>query len=195
MIKEIYNKLFKYKEEEKYNFIIPNSSNNINEKEFEKNDLEFVQEDLSSNLEYLKIKYNMLINNDIKIRELSLNIQNIKIPAFILYIDGMVNSSDINSFLLQPIFLRNSIKMKDTSHKLTKEEKNRFIKSHLENFLYSNLIPQNSISKEYKLKEIISKVNSRILCPFYRRYFKFYLYRSKRFSNTKHQPTNNRRSC
>ncbi len=167
MIKDVYNKIFKYKDKEIYDFIIPNSSNNIDEKEFEKNDIELVQEKLSANLEYLKVKYNMLINTDIKIRELSLNVQNIKIPAFILYIDGMVNSKDINNFLLQPIFLRNSIKMKDTSKKLSKEEKNKFIKLNLENFLYSNLIPQNSISKEQKFKEIISKVNTRFLCSFY----------------------------
>ena len=183
MIKEFYNKIFKYKEIENYEFIIPNSSNNIVEAEFEKNDLESVQENLASNLEYLKIKYNMLINNDIKIRDLSITVQNIKIPAFIIYIDGMVNSKDINSFLLQPIFLRNSIKMKDSSKKLTKEEKNKFIKLNLENFLYSNLIPQNSISKETKFKEIIPKINNRFLCLIYRRNFYCYLYRSQRFSN------------
>ena len=160
MIKEIYNKLFKYKEKEEYEFILPNNSNNIDEKEFEKHDLELVQSNLSKNLEYLKIKYNMLINSDIKIREFYLTVQNIKIPAFILYIDGMVSSKDINDFVLQPIFLRNSIKMKATLKKLSNEEKTKCIKSNLENFLYSNLIPQNSISKESKFKKIISKVNN-----------------------------------
>ena len=160
MIKEIYNKLFKYKEKEEYEFILPNNSNNIDEKEFEKQDLELVQSNLSKNLEYLKIKYNMLINSDIKIREFYLTVQNIKIPAFILYIDGMVSSKDINDFVLQPIFLRNSIKMKATLKKLSNEEKTKCIKSNLENFLYSNLIPQNSISKESKFKKIISKVNN-----------------------------------
>ena len=160
MIKEIYNKLFKYKEKEEYEFILPNNSNNIDEKEFEKQDLELVQSNLSKNLEYLKIKYNMLINSDIKIREFYLTVQNIKIPAFILYIDGMVSSKDINDFVLQPIFLRNSIKMKATLKNLSNEEKTKCIKSNLENFLYSNLIPQNSISKESKFKKIISKVNN-----------------------------------
>ena len=105
MIKDVYNKIFKYKDKENYDFIIPNSSNNIDEKEFEKNDIELVQEKLSANLEYLKVKYNMLINSDIKIRKFHLIIQNIKIPAFIIYIDGMVNSNDINDFVLKPLLL------------------------------------------------------------------------------------------
>lgn len=160
MIRKIYNKLFKYEEKEKYEFILPNSSNNIDENEFQKTDTEIVKTEISKNLEYLKIKYNMLINSDVKVREFHLNIQNIKIPAFILYIDGMVSSKDINDFVLQPIFLRNSIKMKDSSKKLSTIEKTKQIKLNLENFLYSNLIPQNSISKEIEFQKIVNKVNS-----------------------------------
>lgn len=160
MIKDIFNKIFKYEEKENYEFILPNSSNDIDEKEFEKTDDEIVNQKLKENLEYLKIKYNMLINSDIKIREFSLTIENIKIPAFILYIDGMVSSKDINDFVLQPIFLRNSIKMKPSSKELSTSEKTKYIKSNLENFLYSNLIPQNSVSKESEFRKIIPKVNS-----------------------------------
>lgn len=160
MIKNLYNKIFKYEEKENYEFILPNSSNNIDEKEFEKKDVETVSSKLNSNLEYLKVKYNMLINSDIKIREFILSFHNVKIPAFILYIDGMVNSKDINDFVLQPLLLRNSIKMKDSSKELTTAEKNKYIKTNLENFLFSSLIPQNSVSKEVEFSEIISKVNN-----------------------------------
>lgn len=160
MIKEIYDKLFKYKEQKEYEFILPNSSNNINEKNFEQQNLESVHTNLSNNLNYLKTKYSMLINSDIMIREFYLTVQNIKIPSFILYIDGMVSSKDINDFVLQPIFLRNSIKMKPSQKELSNKEKFKFIKSNLESFLYSNLIPQNNVSKETNFQKIISKVNS-----------------------------------
>lgn len=160
MIKDIYNKIFKYEEKENYEFILPNNSNNINEEEFENDDNEIVKSKLNANLEYLKVKYNMLINSDIKIREFSLTIQNKKIPSFILYIDGMVSSKDINDFILQPLLLRNSIKMRDSSKDVPSLEKSKLIKFNLEDFLYSNLIPQNSISKEYEFKKIIAKVNN-----------------------------------
>lgn len=159
MIKEIYNKIFKYEEKENYNFILPNNSNNIDENEFKNTDIENVNSKLNENLEYLKVKYNMLINSDIKIRDFSLNFQNKKIPSFILYIDGMVNSKDINDYILQPLLLRNSIKMKESSTELLTSQKQKSIKFNLENFLYSSLIPQNSVSKETNFKEIISKVN------------------------------------
>ena len=108
-------------------------------------------------LKNLKVKYNMLINSDIKVREFTLTIQNKKIPAFILYIDGMINSKDINDFVLQPLLLKNSIKMKESSQVI---EKNKLLKINLEDFLYYNLIPQNSVSKEYDFKKIVSKVNN-----------------------------------
>lgn len=42
MIKDLYNKIFKYEEKENYNFILPNSSNNIDETEFKNQDTEIV---------------------------------------------------------------------------------------------------------------------------------------------------------
>lgn len=163
MIKNLFNNIFKYKEKEEYHFILPEISNNIQEKEFEKIDNETVSDSLDSNLEYLKIKYNMLISTDIKIREFIIPLKNKKIPAFILYIDGMVNGTDVNDFILQPILLRNSIKMNENSNNIidnSPKPKKIYKKLNLENFLYNSLIPQNSVSKESKFKNIISKVNS-----------------------------------
>lgn len=160
MIKDLYNKIFKYEEKENYNFILPNNSNNIDDKEFQKTNKELVNFNLNENLEYLKVKYNMLINSDIKIRDFSLNIQGKKIPAFILYIDGIVSSKEINDYVLKPLLFKNSIKMKEQTSELLSSQKKQFSKFNLENFLYSSLIPQNSVSKETEFKEIISKVNS-----------------------------------
>lgn len=162
MFKNIFNTFFGYSEKENYNFILPNSSNDIDNKEFKKIDNETVSNSLKHNLEYLKVKYNMLINNDIKIREFSLNFQKKKYPAFILYIDGMIDGNNINDFVLKPILLKSSIKMEDSIKKneTTLKTKSTPDKNDLEYFLYSNLIPQNSISKENEFKNIIPKVNS-----------------------------------
>lgn len=160
MVKDIFNKVFKYEQKEQYEFILPNSSNNIDNNFFNKIDEEKVSTSLNTNLEYLKVKYNMIINSDIKTREFTLTIQNKKVPAFILYIDGMVNGKDINDFVLQPLLLKNSIKMKENTKTIEEPLKKKSIKFNLEDFLYSSLIPQNSVSKESEFKEIIPKVNS-----------------------------------
>ena len=159
MLKNIFNNLFTYKEKENYNFILPNNSNNINEEEFENGNTTKVIHNLSENLEYVKSKYNMLINSDIKAREFILPLKNKKIPAFILYIDGMVSDDNINDFILEPLFLRNSIKMNESSENSSNTQK-KYVRFNLENFLYNSLIPQNSLSKETEFKEIITKVNA-----------------------------------
>ncbi len=160
MIKNLFNNLFKYEEKEEYNFILPNVSNNLNEKDFEKEDNTKVYTSLEENRTYLKSKYNMLISTDIKIRDFTITLKSKKIPAFLLYIDGMVEDNSINEFVMQPLLLRNSIKMQDFSKTFIDPEKRKTIKINLENFLYESLIPQNSVFKESEFSKIIPKVNN-----------------------------------
>lgn len=157
MIKELFNNLFKYEEKEEYNFILPKVANNIDQKEFNKKDSTTVNSILKNNKDYLNVKYNMLINSDIKLREFTITIKPKKFSAFIIYIDGMVNDEAINNFILKPIQLKNSIRMKgDTTESFNK----RLSNFNLQNFLYSNLIPQNSVSIEKNFDQIIPKINS-----------------------------------
>lgn len=165
-MENIFKKLFHYNEKKDYHFIINESSNNIPENEFTKTDKTTVYPDLSVNLEYLKSKYNILINSDIKIRDFVLPIKQKNFSAFIIYIDGMVNGNNINSYILEPILLKNSITM---SPNTSDEEKNSLNKSvtvrkakkfNLEDFIFNSLIPQNSISKEKEFSKIVSKINS-----------------------------------
>lgn len=62
---------------------------------------------LSINLDFLKVKYNTLINSDISIREFTLNARNKQYNAFLIYIDGMVDTKIINDFVLEPLMLKN----------------------------------------------------------------------------------------
>lgn len=165
MIKKIFDDIFKYKEKEEYNFILSDVPNNINEEEFNSNndDETLVYQSIDENLNYLKIKYNMLINSDIKTRKFEIDISKQKFSAFILYIDGMVEDSAINDFIMKPLLLKNSIKMDDKkqhTNQILNTVKHKYTKFNLENFLYSSLIPQNSVSKEKNFSDIITKVNA-----------------------------------
>lgn len=160
MIQDLLNNLFGYKKEDTYEFLIPNSSNNINESEFDAIDNTIVSNHLNKNLDYLYSKLNILINSDIKIRNFNIPLKTKKYPAFIIYIDGMVDSNNINNFILEPLFLRNSIKMSESANYHQTEDGKKCIRYNLENFLYSSLIPQNNISKETNFKNIIPKLNT-----------------------------------
>ena len=143
MVKKLLNNIFGYKEKEKYNFILPNVSNNIPETEFDKEDTTTVSSNLHANIEYLRSKYNMLINSDVKIKEFNIPIKAKKVPAFLLYIDGMVSDDNINDFVLEPIFLRNSIKMNETNQNPTR---NKICKIQFRKFF----IFKSYSSKQYK---------------------------------------------
>ena len=152
MFKEIINNLFTYKNEKDYSFIISNTSNNISEKEFFKQDQTVVSKQLNKNLEYLTVKLNLLINSDIKIRHFNIPLRTKNYQAFLIYIDGMVDSNNINNFVLEPLFLRNSIKMNDSIIYTQNDQGKKCIRYNLENFLFSSLIPQNHITKESEFK-------------------------------------------
>ena len=62
---------------------------------------------LNVNMEYMKTKYNLMINSDIILREFTLNARGKQYNAFIFYIDGMVDSQIMDDFILKPLMLRN----------------------------------------------------------------------------------------
>ena len=160
MIKDFLNKTFAYKKEDSYNFILPKNSNDISSDEFKKIDTTQVYKSLEKNLEYLNVKLNLLINSDFKIRKFNIPLITKNIPAFLIYIDGMVDSNSINNFVLEPLFLRNSIKMNASKVYTQDASGKKCIRYNLENFLYSSLIPQNNISKDTKFSNIIEKISS-----------------------------------
>lgn len=172
-----FNSLFEYKEKTEYNFIIPRTSNtesNINisyEDEINKTQLEtepkYIFPSLSVNLEYMKVKYNTLINSDIVIREFTLTARNKQYSAFLLYIDGMVDTNLINDFVLNPLMLRNRANIFDgDENKVVKEavtnniSVRRIKKFDLLDYIFNNLMPQNSVQKIKTFDELILGINS-----------------------------------
>lgn len=157
MIKNFLNNLFGYNQQDNYEFILPKTANNIDIKEFDKKDTHVVSSNLAKNKEYLKVKFNMLINSDIKFREFTINIKPKKYSAFIIYIDGMVSDDAINDFILKPLLLKNSIKMKAENPEIIQK---KLLNFNLEKFLYASLIPQNSVNAEKELDKVISNINA-----------------------------------
>ena len=114
---------------------------------------------LDTNLTHLKIRYNALINSDIILREFTLKVNQQSYKALIICIDGMINSELVNNFLLRPLmegisnnntkqFNCNGVKIKKTK------------KINLLEYIYNNLIPQNSIKKINTLDDLIISVNA-----------------------------------
>lgn len=155
----IISKLFEYKPPKEYNFVIPNTSNNIVDEDTE---IVEIYPSLAVNLEYLKSKYNLILNSDINVRKFTLSIKSKEFSSAIIYIDGIVDNNSINESILSPLLLRNSITMQPTKTVAISKDISvkKVRKFDLEDFLYNSLIPQNSVSKVKNFKELTQKLNS-----------------------------------
>lgn len=187
-ISSLFNKMFKYEEKQEYNFIIPETDSEIdlqNSKQNEAQNIPNPSKDqknvfptLSVNLECLQVKYNALINSDVVIREFTLTARNKQYNAFIIYIDGMVDSKIINDFILNPLMLKNRANLYDgdqnkivseaVTHNITVKRVKRF---DLADYILNSLMPQNSVKKTNSFDELISRYKFWKLCFIYR-YFR-----------------------
>ena len=164
--KKIFDTYFKYQPQEHYKFTIPDTEdadfqNNFPEEPEKKVN---IFPSLSVNLDYIKTKYNFLINSDINIRQFTLNARGKQYDAFLAYIDGMVDSKTINDFILEPLMMRNKNNLFDSSQtKIISEAVTNNItvrkvkKFDLSNYLIGCLMPQNSLSTSEDFDKIISR--------------------------------------
>lgn len=134
-----------------------------NEKLFE---AEQIFPSLSINIEYIKVKYNFLINSDIVIREFTLNARNRQYKAFLLFIDGMVDSELVNDNVLTALMMRNKANTFDGEQNqvITEAKTNNITvrkvkKFDLESYIYDCLLPQNSVEKIDTFKNVFNGVN------------------------------------
>lgn len=174
---QLFNNIFKYKDEKDYNFTIPETDEEVaienntfidnleNSNTYRKT--KNIYPTLSVNLEYMQVRYNTLINSDIVIREFTLTARNKQYNAFILYIDGMVDSKIINDYILNPLMLKNRANIFDgDQNKVVSEAVTNNItvkkvkKFDLADYIFNSLMPQNSVKKTNSFDEIISGVNS-----------------------------------
>ena len=168
--KQFYNKFIKFTPSKEYNFYLTTE----NEKDIEKNPVspsrdlepENFSTNFKENLNFLKSKYNSLINSDVVIREFVLTVQNKEYNAAIIYIDGMIDSKIVNDSVLRPLMLRNRANTYESKEKEIISEFNnndviirKIKKFNLENYIFNHLIPQTDTKKQEKFSEAISGIN------------------------------------
>lgn len=170
-IKNFITSLFNYEDKNHYEFDLTRNSLENNNENLQDNlqPLEDISEkiynSLSVNLEYVKVKYNALINSDIKIREFNLTARNKQYSAFLLYIDGLVDSDSINHFILDPLMLKNRANTFDGSEEVVSTaisnniSVKRIKKFDLSDYIYTTLIPQNDVIKLDSFEDVFQDVN------------------------------------
>lgn len=179
-ILSVLSSVFGYQPNEKYHFNLPETAgeqeqnsemnytqNAPSENLAEETKTQSVYASLDVNIEYLKVKYNTLINSDISLREFTLMAKDKEYKALLLYIDGMIDSKTVNDFVLKPLMLRNQANTytsengKPVPVAVANNISVRKVKKfQVEDYIYHSLIPQNSITKETEFSKIISDVNS-----------------------------------
>ena len=169
--KDLFNNFFSYRPENNYQFSLSENSqmeqnaSNLHSKT--KSNVNIFQS-LTVNIEYVKTKYNILINSDVILREFTINARGKQYNAFLVYIDGMVDSKIMNDFVLAPLMLRNKNNLYDrTQNKIISESVTNNItvrrvkKFDLSNYLMSCLMPQNSIKEISDFNDATNGINSR----------------------------------
>ena len=103
--KNIWNDFFAYKPYDSYEFNLPEKEaleahftiDNTDQLNTTKQN---IFSSLNVNKEFLQTKYSTLINSDIILREFTLNARGKQYNAFLIYIDGMVDSKIMDDFIL-----------------------------------------------------------------------------------------------
>lgn len=153
--KEFIKNILIYHPSETYNFTIDhnNSSNENNITNSETTDLRNISSNITENKNYLKYKYNTMINSDILIRDFTINLDNQELKSFVIFIDGMIDSALVNQFLLQPLMQNNKIiirNQKNTQNNISENIKNNIIE---------NFIPQCNLTQVIDFQEAFSSIN------------------------------------
>lgn len=168
-LKELFSNIFLYKEpQDTYEFSLPESGNESNSSnntknispDDEGNAKQNIYKALSVNIDYIKVKYNTLINSDIKLREFKLNIKGKEYNAMLLFIDGMIDSESINNFILRPLMSKYNNTLAQNPSVVTNNITVRRVKKfNLEDYIYDTLVPQNTMEKVNTFEDAFSSVN------------------------------------
>lgn len=171
-LKNLFQSVFAYQPPVEYNFSLLEESNitNINSTNPMENEDEKkvdIFPSLSVNMEYMKTKYNLLINSDVILREFTINARGKQYNAFLVYIDGMVDSEIMDKFILEPLMLRNKSNLYDgTQNKVISEAVANNItvrkvkKFDLSNYLMGCLMPQNAVKEVSDFDQVANGINS-----------------------------------
>ena len=174
-LKEMFNNLFSYTPERNYQFTISENTNQTSQNTNQQEKIINIFPSLQINIEYIKTRYNLLINSDVILREFTMNAHGKQYDAFLIYIDGMVDSKIMDDFILKPLMLRNQNNLFDGSQKkIISETTNNNVtirkikRFDLPNYLMGCLLPQNAVKQIKNFDQVANGINSRKLCFVYR---------------------------
>ena len=165
-IQTILKNIFYYTPQTKYDFDLPyiqDTGINLDSKKDELDNIKNIFSNIDMNLNYIKSKYNTLINSDIIIREFNLNACGKHYKSFLIYIDGMIDSEIMNNFVLKPLMTQNNVlnEKKVISESIQNNIKIRKVsKINLSKVINNSLIPQNNLKEECEFAPIFSGINS-----------------------------------
>ena len=167
-LKEMFNNLFSYTPERNYQFTISENTNQTSQNTNQQEKIINIFPSLQINIEYIKTRYNLLINSDVILREFTMNAHGKQYDAFLIYIDGMVDSKIMDDFILKPLMLRNQnnlfegsqkkIISETTTNNVTIRKIKRF---DLPNYLMGCLLPQNAVKQIKDFDQAANGINSR----------------------------------
>jgi len=101
---------------------------------------------LSENLGFIKYAYSIPENGDIILREFDIVVGKKVIPAFIVFIDGMVDRKVINDDILQPLMLLSNLDIKGDEKSIAE-----YVKSHI--------LPHDQIHEVREHRKVVDEVN------------------------------------
>ncbi len=165
--KNIYSNFLKYVPEKKYTFNVTENSTAktddlISYSLFDESQKK-VYPNLKSNLDFMKTKFNFLINSDIVFREFIINAKGKQFNAFLVYVDGMVRHELMDEFVIRPLMMRNQNNLFDGSQAQVNSNKiniRKVKKFNLADYITTSLIPQNALKKVDTFVQAINGINS-----------------------------------
>lgn len=165
--KKIFSSIFTYEPPTQYTFSLADNSATSATQDFDNDNQPKkmnIFPSLSVNIEYIKTKYNILINSDVILREFTINARGKQYSAFITYIDGMVDSQLMDQFILKPLMLRNKNNQFDGYQNIVVAEAvtnnitvRKVKKFDLSNYLMGCLMPQNAVKKVSNFDEVTNR--------------------------------------
>ncbi|MCX7748794.1 MAG: spore germination protein [Clostridia bacterium] len=105
-----------------------------------------ISKNLSENLDYIKKRFSVPLNGDIVIREFDIVVKDKVIPAFMFFIDGMVDRNVINMGILQPLMLLSNMDIKSDENDIAE-----YVRSHI--------LPHNQLKEVREHQQVIDDVN------------------------------------
>ena len=164
---DTFKKIFFPINESTHHFSMPSTNNDVNfnldttQKIENFDDAKEIFPSIDVTIEYIKVKYNLLINNDIILREFTLTARNKQYKAFLLFVDGMVNIDLVNNYVLKPLMLKNNANSFDgnqnqvISEAVTNNITVRKVKKFdIKDYILNSLLPQNNIKVKTEFKDL-----------------------------------------